>query len=55
MKRAFYSGAMFFQVHAWIFAQMIFFQVRSSILVSVTFTEVLMKDLAHMLIHVRKI
>ena len=37
------------------FAQLIFFQAPSSILVSVTFTEVLMKDLARMLIHVRKI
>ena len=33
----------------------IFFQAPSSILVSVTFTEVLMKDLTRMLIHVRKI
>ena len=45
---------MFFQVHAWIFAQLIFFQGPLSIFVSVTFTEVLMKDLTRMLIHVRK-
>ena len=51
MKPDFYFGAMFFQVHAlynYLFAP-------SSILVSVTFTEVLMKDLVCMLIRVCKI
>ena len=52
MKRDFYFGAMFLQVLA--LRNYIFFQAPSSVFVSVTFTEVLMKDLARMLIHVRK-
>ena len=54
MKRGFYFGPMFFQVHARIFAQLVFFQSPSSLFVSVAFTEVLMNDLACMLIHVSK-
>ena len=51
MKRGFYFGAMFFQVHAlcnYLFPD-IFIDSRFS-----DFTEVLMKDLARMLIYVRK-
>ena len=52
MKRGLYFGAMFSKCTLCV---TVFFQVPSSILVSVTFTEVLTKDLARMLIHVRKI
>ena len=51
MKRGFYFGAMFFQVHTlrnYLFAgTLIDFR-------TVTFTEVLMKDLARMLTHVHE-
>ena len=49
-----YLGSMFFEVHTWIFVQLIFFEVLSSIFFFM-FTEVLMKDIARKLIHVRKI
>ena len=50
-----YFGAVFFKVWAWVFAQLIFFQAPLSTFISVMFTEVLRKDLARILIYVRKI